>query len=825
MRAKVIILSIFTLFFSTFTEAQVSLDYYLPEIEYDSTLPTPESVLGYQVGEWHPSHDHLEKYLRVLCEASPKCQFEEYARSHEHRPLFFLRISNPDNLNNLETIREKRDKLVDPYNDEKDMDVPTVIYQGYSIHGNESSGASASLLVAYYLLAGEGKYLDELLTSSVIFIDPCYNPDGLTRFSTWANMHKHSTLTSDPASREFNEVWPGGRTNHYWFDLNRDWLFNIHPSSKGRIETFQKWKPDILTDHHERGSNSSFFFQPGVPSRTNPNTPQVNQDLTDNMANYHKQNLDSLGCKYFSKERFDDYYYGKGSTYPDIQGCIGILFEQASSRGHLKETKNGLLTFPFTIRNQVTTSLSTQRAALALHDKILKYKIDFYKNQKDRKGSYVFECEDRYKADFFLSMMRRHDIEVLPIAETQKIDGKTFTKEISYVVPKDQRQSGLIKTIFEPVNTFRDSLFYDVSAWTVPFALDLKYVDTTQKIETNSKPYWNAYPAVSNPSVYIVDWSNYMAPTIMYALQREKIKFQVLSKQTKIDDTEYPIGTVIIPIPEEKTKQDSLTQVLTSADENWKFNTTPSNWKPNKRAKLKDVRMPSVALLTGEGINQYEAGSSWYQMDKRLKLPVTMLDLRQFARTDLSRYTHIILPDGRYGGLQKPEKLKKWIADGGTLIAMRKAINFTSKQGWTPVNQKQHPAGDSIPDNPQARGAQVIGGAIIRSKINLDHPLFYGYTDEDLPVFKRGVQFYEPTKTSKASPMVYTDNPMMSGYASDRNVKIMKNSAGIFCHKMNKGKIISLVDNPNFRGYWLAGSKLFANCLFMSDFIDDKMME
>ena len=220
MTAKVIILSIFSLFITTFADAQVNLNYYLPEIEYDSSLPTPQSVLGYQIGEWHPSHDHLQKYLKALCEASPKCQYEEYAKTHEYRSLFYLRISTPDNLNNLEEIRAKRDKLVDPFSEEVDKDVPMVIYQGYNIHGNESSGASASLLVAYYLLAGEGKYLDELLSSSVIFIDPCYNPDGLTRFSTWANMHKHKTLTSDPASREFNEVWPGGRTNHYWFDLN-----------------------------------------------------------------------------------------------------------------------------------------------------------------------------------------------------------------------------------------------------------------------------------------------------------------------------------------------------------------------------------------------------------------------------------------------------------------------------------------------------------------------------------------------------------------------------------------------------------------------------
>lgn len=825
LTAKLIIVWISLFFYSQVVTAQVNNNYYLPEIEYDNAIPDPQSILGYQIGEWHPSPDQIRNYLKTICELSPKCEYEEYARSHEQKPLFYLKISAPDNLKNQEKIRAKRDQLVDYKTETKDMQVPLVIYQGYSIHGNESSGASASMMVAYYLLAGQGGYLSELLNNNFLLIDPCYNPDGLNRFSTWANMHKHTTLTSDPASREFNEVWPGGRTNHYWFDLNRDWLFNIHPSSKGRIETFQKWKPDILTDHHEMGSNSSFFFQPGVPSRTNPNTPQVNQDLTDNMANYHRRNLDSLGCKYFSKERFDDYYYGKGSTYPDIQGCIGILFEQASSRGHLKETSNGLLGFPFTIRNQVTTSLSTQRAALALRKKILQYKIDFYKNQQDRTGSYVFECRDKYKADFFLQMMRRHDITVEAIAETEKITGLLFEKGFSYVVPKDQRQSGLIKTIFEPVNTFRDSIFYDVSAWTVPYALDLKYVDTDKEIATDSKHKWKAYPKVAKPATYLVDWSDYLAPTIAYALQSAGIKLQVLTQATEIDDMIYPPGSLVIPIPEKKLQKDSFVQKIGKMNVNIVDSLVRSNWKPEKKTGLTTHEQPSIAMVVGEGINAYEAGSSWYQMDKRLKMPVTMLDFRQLKRTKLSRYTHIILPDGKYGELENPDSLKQWIAKGGTLIAMRRAITFTSKQGWTPVKQKEHAPQDSIPNHPKAKGAQVIGGAIVQSRINLDHPLFYGYADENLPVFKRGVQFYEPSGTVMASPMIYTEEPMLSGYASQRNVKLMKGSAGVFCHKLEKGKIISLVDNPNFRGYWLGGSKLFANCLFMSGLIGEDMME
>jgi hypothetical protein len=213
--------------------------------------------------------------------------------------------------------------------------------------------------------------VDSLLNETVILLDPSFNPDGLNRFASWVNTHKSQTLVTDPVSRELNEAWPGGRTNHYWFDLNRDWLYVQHPESQGRIAKFHEWKPNILTDHHEMGSNSTFFFQPGVPSRINPLTPQKNRELTAKIGTFHARYLDKIGSLYFTEEDYDDFYYGKGSTFPDVNGAVGILFEQASSRGHAQETINGVLSFPFTIRNQVTTSFSTLAAARALRTELL----------------------------------------------------------------------------------------------------------------------------------------------------------------------------------------------------------------------------------------------------------------------------------------------------------------------------------------------------------------------------------------------------------------------------------------------------------------------
>lgn len=259
---------------------------------------------------------------------------------------------------------------------------PLVVYQGFSIHGNEPSGANAGLLAAYHLAASESLETTELLKSLVILFDPSFNPDGLQRFANWANTNRNMNLNADPNDREYNEAWPRGRTNHYWFDLNRDWLPAQLPESRARIKTFIDWLPNILTDHHEMGTNSSFFFQPGISSRVNPLTPKMNQELTKEIGTYHIAAFNKLGSLYYSEEDYDDFYYGKGSTYPDVNGSIGILFEQASSRGHIQESDNGLLSFPFTVRNQLTAEFSTLKAATSMRVKLLQYMRKFYNDAR-----------------------------------------------------------------------------------------------------------------------------------------------------------------------------------------------------------------------------------------------------------------------------------------------------------------------------------------------------------------------------------------------------------------------------------------------------------
>ncbi|NNE25482.1 MAG: zinc carboxypeptidase [Saprospiraceae bacterium] len=849
--AKVSIVIIFSLLMGK-TTAQIDLNYYLPDIEYNEAIPTPESILSYQVGEWHVTHDQLIHYLKVLCEKSENCQWVEYARSHENRPLVNLVISSKENLANLESHRIAHRDLVDKSkSSDLNLDkIPLVLYQGYSIHGDEASGSNASMLVAYYLLAGESRHLNQLLDQTIILLDPCYNPDGLQRFSTWATMHRNKALVSDPQSREFNAMWPRGRTNHYWFDLNRDWLFNIHPESKGRIERFHLWKPDVLTDHHEMGSNSTFFFQPGIPSRTNTNTPQINQTLTEEIGTYHASYLDSIGSAYFSKESFDDFYYGKGSTYPDVNGCIGILFEQASSRGYKRDSNNGLLTFPFTIRNQFVTSLSTQRAALELKEDILNYKRDYYAGKLNtvRKGAYIFEAEDAFKRSFLLEILLRHKIDVYAYKQGMAKTEHDFKGGNSFIVPMEQAQFGLVKTIFEKVRSFNDSLFYDVSAWTVPLALNIPYeeIDDCPNLNKLNRIH-SSHTADLNQKIedsfvaLALSWEDYMSPKLVHDLLARDVKLKVLMKPSSYYSAgairNLSAGTIIIPSLKNLRETDpesiefiednanALQIGLIGLDSGQSIEGVSLGSR-----NLRDMEEKNIALIVGNGANRYEAGSSWYQLDHRWGIPVTLLDLNQFRRANLEKYDVIILPDGRYSSTDlNKDKLSGWVQKGGTLIAMRGALNYLTGQNIIDLEKKAFPELAPRPkdydDVSATSGAQVIGGSIFQSKIDLKNPLAFGYESETLPVFKRGTQFYEPLENALANVMIYKETAIESGYISDRNAMLANGALGVACFGKGSGQIVAMVDNPNFRGYWLGGSRLFANAIFFSDLIQNAALE
>ena len=815
------------------------LSYYLPEgITYDSSIPTPKQVLGHEVGEWHVTHDKLVFYMQELARASNRIAIENRGETFENRPLLLLTATSTENHQNIEQIRKEHLAITE--NDGGSINVqnmPIVVYQGFSIHGNEPSGSNAALAYAYYLAAAQGPEIEELLKNMVILLDPSFNPDGLQRFAYWANTNKSVQLNPDNNEREYHEVWPGGRTNHYWFDMNRDWLPVQLPESRARIETFHSWMPNILTDHHEMGTNSTFFFQPGVSSRVHPLTPKNNQSLTAEIGTYHAKALDKIGSLYYSEENYDDYYYGKGSTFPDINGSIGILFEQASSRGHLQESENGLLSFPFTIRNQFTTALSTIQAAKEMRVKILKYQQQFFKEVGlesviGRSRAILFgDQKDASRTWHLAEILQRHKVKFHELKYDFRYNGKDYKKGNSYIVPYSQKNHRLIKAMFEKRTTFTDSIFYDISAWTLPLAFNMDYTElrSLQNMGNEVKTLAEPRGKIDEKSsyAYLFEWNEYYTPKALNMITEKGIRAKVAKAPFNLNGTQYGYGTIMIPAQNQNLDPEEIYGFLKNVSQECNLNIKSVNTGLARGIDLGSndfdpIKRQKVAILVGNGVRSYDAGEIWHLFDTRYKIKLTKIDLNYFDSVDLSKYTDIVIPSISGKALSKSRilKLKNWVKGGGSLIGYRNTAEVFANRDLIKLEFKKDTLkarNISFGEKRDFRGAQETGGAIFEAKLDLSHPINYGYLHNRLPLFRNTNIYIKPDKNSYNNPIQYTAKALMSGYVSKENLEMLNNSVPFQVQHLGKGRVMVFTDNTNFRGFWYGTNKLLMNAIFFGE--------
>ncbi|WP_171032288.1 M14 family metallopeptidase [Polaribacter aestuariivivens] len=820
--------------FSTFAinSQQIDLSYYLPNERYNTDIPTPKEIIGHEVGEWHITHDKLVEYMKALAAASDRISIENRGTTYEGRPLLLLTITSPENHKNLNEIRTNHiaatnDSSIDVSNN------PIVVYQGFSIHGNEPSGSNASMAVAYYLAASLKSETLDLLKNTVILFDPSFNPDGLQRFAYWANTNRSKNINPDPNDREYTEIWPRGRTNHYQFDMNRDWLPVQLPESKVRIETFHKWLPNILTDHHEMGSNSSFFFQPGIPSRTNPLTPQLNQDLTKEIGTYHAKALDKIGSLYYSEESYDDFYYGKGSTFPDINGSIGILFEQGSSRGHAQETVNGVLTFPFTIRNQATAAFSTLEAARKMRTKILQYQQDFYKesrNSGSNKAIVFGDEKDAAKSYHLAEVLKRHQVKIHDVKSDFTANGKTFKKGYSYVVPMNQKNQRLVKAMFDVRKTFKDSLFYDVSAWTFNHAFGVDYAENVSISKAGNEiddlKMKTGTVSLKSDYGYLMPWNEYYAPKALNAILQKGLRAKVSMKNFNNGGVSYDYGTIFIPVQNQKLNALEMYQFLqkTANESHVSINGVSTGLNDGidlGSNNFRAIDKPKVAMLVGDGIAGNDSGEIWHLLDQRFDMALTRIDMSYFTRVDISKYSAIIVPSSYNLGKSAEEKLRTWVNNGGILIGYKNTARWLSSKKFINLSfdtaKMDTVKNVSFENRGLQSGAQVIGGAIFEANIDRSHPVNFGYKNDKIALFRNSTMFIKPDKRSYNNPIQYTSNPLLSGYISKENAKIIPNTVPFKVQRMGRGKVIVFTDNTNFRAFWYGTNKLLMNAIFFGD--------
>lgn len=818
---------------------------YLPKgVTFDPTVPTPASFLGAEVGTWHVRHHQLVAYMYALAAASDRVTVEVTGHTHENRPLLLLTITDPKNRNKLTNWRQAH---LDTVNQgaKTANNAPLFFYLGYSIHGNEPSGSNAALIMAYYLAAGEDDTIAELLNENVVLFDPSLNPDGLSRFAHWANMHKGKNLVSDPLTREHIEVWPRGRTNHYWFDLNRDWLLLTHPESQARIKNFQKWRPHILTDHHEMGSDSTYFFQPGVPSRKNPNTPDGNVRLTEALAGFHAKAFDDAGQLYFSEEAFDDFYYGKGSSYPDSLGSIGILFEQASSRGHVQDTINGELAFAQTIQNQVTTTLSTIKGALANKPAILTYQNTFYdetskaiKDDEDFAGVIALP-NDKGRIEALTAIFEQHGIEY-------KFTNKELTKDEqvfptgSIVVPFDQPKYRLVKSLFSTRQSFAENTFYDVSNWNIALAFNLDYAVLSKRdgrgIKFGEAMLSKGQPAVDEIAyAYAFEWNDYFAPAMLQQLLEAGVAARSTEapfSATLTDGREVDFGAGSIVIPTPLSQPIRLVEHIREASRltgvevySLASGLTPKGADLGSRT-MSVISQPEVLVVGGEGTSSSEAGEIWHYLDTRVGFSPSIIEKARLDKVNFADYSHIIFVSGSYGDIADDvmDRLTDWVRQGGVLIGQKTALRFFVSRnlldadvvGRETIDRAFPTESMGYKDKAALAASKIIAGAVYNTNIDTSHPLFFGYTGDTLPVFKTSNMIIRAEKNPFTQPAFYTEKPLMAGFSASQLQDMIADSSAVLVQQKGKGVVIGFVDNTLFRGYWYGTGKLMGNAIYQS---------
>ena len=826
--------------FSCYSKAVTT---YVPTVK-DTSLPTPEQVLGFKVGDWHMRHDQIQRYMEQLAKASPRADLETIGYSHEQRPLLQLVVSSPGNLSKLEQIRQQHVAAA-RLGETASADAPVIIWLGYSIHGNEPSGANAALLVAQYLAAAENNEVKNWLDNAVIIIQPSMNPDGHDRFANWANMHKGAAPVADPQHREHNEPWPNGRPNHYWFDLNRDWLLLQHPESRARIAQYQQWLPNIVADYHEMGTDSTFFFQPGIPSRNYPLTPKRNFELTRALATFHASALDKAEQLYFTEESFDDFYIGKGSTYPDIQGSVGILFEQASSRGHLQDSINGPLSFSATIQNQLTASLSTIRGAVAKRAELLSYQQEFYKSalqqaKNSKTRGYIFtESDDTTRLAGLLDVLQRHHVDVFKLSRDWQDGDITYPAEKSFYVPLQQPQFRLIKAMFSTEKNFADNTFYDVSAWTLPYAYNIQFAGVSREpAKSQLSSSWQASAtkrAALTPGAYAYafNWQDQQAPLLLQALLAEKLVLRAAMNNVTATSGESEIalaaGAMVLPAglqqqPDWFARLQRVNQQFSVPVYAISSGLTASGSDLGSR-KFVPVALPTILLLAGPDINSTEAGEAWYNLERLAGISPTLVEPQRLRQLDLSRYSHIVLPDGNYTAWQDKEisQLKQWAEQGGVLWGHKRGAAWLAKVGLLKAGVWQGEEMTSLipqhnlsyQDKEMLAGKQRIAGAIYQADLDLSHPLTFGLTHATLPVFKNSTMLLQPSQAPFVNVALYNTSPQLAGYTAPEYVPRISQSAVLLAHNIGKGRVIAMTDNPVFRGYFFGSSRLLVNAMYL----------
>ena len=802
---------------------------------FSQNIQSPKEFLGYELGKQFTRHHRVVDYFTYVSTQLDNVLLEKYGETNERRPLYVSYISSKKNIENIEQIRHNN--LGQTGLKPASINDIAIVWLSYNVHGNEASSTEASMQTLYELVTTKKDQLENTL----VIIDPCINPDGRDRYANWYNQVKSEPYNTDQNAKEHREPWPGGRANHYLFDLNRDWAWATQIESTQRLKIYNKWMPHVHVDFHEQSMNNPYYFAPAAEP--------FHEIITDWQRNFqtqigknHARYFDKNGWLYFTKESFDLLYPSYGDTYPTYMGAIGMTYEQAGGGmgGLGVDTDHGYeLTLVDRVAHHKTTGLSTveiaSKNAVTLNTEFKK----FFDTGSFKYKSYVLKNENKDKTTRLLALLDKHQIDY-------EFTNKGLVKGYNYLTQQESRMSvntkdlvihtqqpkgKMVKVLFEPNAKLTDSLTYDITAWSLPYAHGFKAIASTTKVSSrkdvmvdtaNNGIDQNAY-------AYLSKWNSLEDASFLAALLQADVRVRFSEKDFTIEGNSYAKGTLIILRGDNKTNK-GFDKQITSIAQNNNRKLTPvqtgfvSSGKDFGSSSVNPINKQKVAVISGKGTSSLSFGEIWHFFETQLHYPLTALDTDYINRVDLDEYDVLIIPNGYYSTILNKsglEKINNFAQAGGTVIAIGTALrSFVNKEGFAlkskkPTEGKENKTANltAYEDTRRNRANTLITGAIFKSKVDNSHPLAFGYDDVYFSLKLNNASY---AYLQNGSNVAYFNKSAtnLAGFAGKKALKNIPESLLFGEERKGSGSIIYMVDNPLFRSFWDNGKLFFVNAIF-----------
>ncbi len=802
---------------------------------FSQNIQSPSDFLGYDIGTQFSRHHQIVDYFKNVEDALPnQVKLEKYGETYERRPLYLAYVSSKENIKNLENIRKNNLKNAGLLDGETTSPNIAIVWLSYNVHGNEASSSEASMLTLYKLLT-ERK---ELLKNTVVIIDPSINPDGRDRYVNWFNETASKPYNVDRQASEHHEPWPGGRPNHYLFDLNRDWAWATQVETQERLKIYNKWLPHIHVDFHEQGINEPYYFAPAAEP-FHEIISDWQRDFQTQIGQNHAKYFDKEGWLFFTRERFDLFYPSYGDTYPMYMGAIGMTYEQG---GHgmaglgILNDEGHVLTLGERLTHHTTTGLSTVEIASKNAEKLNSEFAKFFDNSNLKYKSYVVKG-NADKLNSLKDLLNKHEIQH-ESATSNKVSGYNYEtgsqsnmniNSEALVVHTNQPKGKMIKVLFEPNAKLSDSLTYDITAWSVPYAYGLDAVASTSKV-ASSKKYTGKMPTVLTDAYgYVSKWNSLEDAKFLAELLKQNFRVRFTEKPFSSNGSKFDRGSLII------TKGDNLKmddfvlklnaivqkhrQPLTVINSGFS-QSTPDIGSPD----IKLINPQKVAVLSGKGTSSLSYGEIWHFFEQQLKYPLTSINTDNLSQTNLDKFNVLILPNGYYGSVFNDdgmEKLKDWVRSGGKVIAIEGALrSFADKEDFSlnfkktddSIDEKKKDNLTPYADREREYSNNLITGAIFKTKVDNTHPMAFGY-NKDYFTLKLGSSVYNLLENGYN--VAHLDNTKVySGFAGKEALKNLEKTLVFGEERMGSGSFIYMVDNILFRSFWENGKLFLVNSIF-----------